>query len=222
VSSSSAHTSTHGVWCLPRRLISHFSPFLKAAHERDFKERQESRIELPEDDARVFDLFVQWMYYGKYATTSAFAQSQRPGDSISAHARCWTLGDKLLCTDFKNYAMGHLHHQHTTAFFRKPVTTQDVNYACENSVADSNLRKFYFAFVIEHFNNPDRLQGSTEEWDDLWLAHADLRLFLLQNLRMAVEERATVGNDTDYFDRYDALVASPEEHSQGTATHPSV
>jgi hypothetical protein len=132
------------------------------------------------------------MYYGEYAPASAFAQSQRPGDSISTHARCWTLGDKLLYTDFKNYAMGHLHHQHTTAFPRKLVTTQDVNYACENSVADSNLRKFYFAFVIEHFDNPDRLQGSTEEWDDLWLAHADLRLLLLQNLRMAVEERATV------------------------------
>lgn len=222
VSSSSAHTSTHDVWCLPRRLISHFSPFLKAAHECDFNKRQESRIELPDDDARVFGLFVQWMYYGDYTTTSAFTQSQQPGDRISIHARCWTLGDKLLCTNFKNYAMGHLHHQHTTAFPRKPIGTQDVKYACENSVAESKLRKFYFTFVVEHFDNPDRLQGSTEEWDDLLLTHADLRLLLLQNLRITVEERATVGVDTDYFDRYGALVASSEEHSQRTATHTSV
>jgi hypothetical protein len=163
------------------------------------------------------------MYYGAYTIIPAFAQSQRPGDSISIHARCWILGDKLLCTDFKNYALSHLYAQHASTFPYKPVATQDVDYACENSVTNSKLRKFYFAFVIEHFANPDRLQGSTEEWDDLLLAHADLRQLLLQNLRMAIEERATVENEVEYLER-DAAVATPAEehageHLQRTATH---
>src|SRR5690242_4776380 len=43
-------------WSLPKRLISYHSPFLAAACDRDFKERHENLIKLPDDNPIVFAL----------------------------------------------------------------------------------------------------------------------------------------------------------------------
>ena len=206
-------TGTYNNWCLPQNLTSHFSPFLKAACLRSFKERHECRIELPEDDARVFTLFVQWMYYGEYHIPTLSEEASKSFFCI--HARCWILGDKLLCTKFKNYAMSRIYGQHTTSFAPTPVTIQDVDYVCKNSVLHSKLRTFYFAFVIEHFADQDRLLGTTEEWDKLLLVHADVRLLMVQSFRMPPEEQMYVEDEEYYLDQDDILATSFEKTNIG-------
>ncbi|KAF2740439.1 hypothetical protein EJ04DRAFT_425049, partial [Polyplosphaeria fusca] len=150
-------------WSLPKRLISHYSPFLEAACLRDFKESQEKRIELPDDDATVFALFVEWLYYGDYA----IAPLSLPLSSISVDARCWVLGDKFLCTEFKNHAMSRLYAEHTSAIFTRAVTTQEVRYICDNSAPGSKLRQLYIALVATNFGNSDLVLGTADEWDKL-------------------------------------------------------
>ncbi|OAL42622.1 hypothetical protein IQ07DRAFT_467055, partial [Pyrenochaeta sp. DS3sAY3a] len=122
-------------------------------------------IELLEDDATVFGLFVEWMYYGDYAIAPLSLPSGKPTGSTNINAKCWILGDKLLCPDFKNHTMGRLYTQHTATAFNTAVTTSDVHYACSNSVVQSKLREFYVALVATHFNDPARLHGSAEDWD---------------------------------------------------------
>ncbi|KAH7259374.1 uncharacterized protein BKA55DRAFT_639345 [Fusarium redolens] len=90
-------------WSLPIALISHHSPYLKAMSSGPgiFVKAQ---IHLPEDDPAVFGLFVEWLYYGTYDDLAAPSSS-------NIHAQCWVLGDKLLCNEFKNYAMSRLYKQ---------------------------------------------------------------------------------------------------------------
>jgi hypothetical protein len=178
-------------WSLPKRLISHYSPFLEAAGLRNFKERQEKRIELPDDDAIVFSLFVEWMYYGDYsiAPLSLPPPSTKLSESISIDARCWILGDKLLCNEFKNHAMNRLYKQHTAVIFGRAVTTHEVRYVCNNTASSSRLRELYVALVATNFSRRDRVLGSTDEWDELLLEHADMRSLLLQSLRVDDSER---------------------------------
>jgi hypothetical protein len=98
-------------WSVPKALLSYFSPFLRAACERDFKEKEEHKIHLPEDEPAIFSLFVEWIYYNNYSLNPELVASNI--NSANLDAKAWVLGDKLLCTSFKNYAMTRLVAQHT-------------------------------------------------------------------------------------------------------------
>jgi hypothetical protein len=196
---SDATTHTTDTWTLPVALISKYSPFLRAACTRDFKERQERLIELPEDDPKTFALFVEWMYYGSYnvAVSAASSDTER---TVNMDLQCWVLGDKLLCIDFKNYAMRQIYREHTALFAAKAVTVQSVKYVCENTSEESKLMQFNCDFVVTHFTNPMRLKGSTEEWDELMLEHAGLRRFWLKSLRTVHQARPSMKAENEYLD----------------------
>lgn len=102
----------------------------------DFREYRDERIELPEDDPRIFGLFVEWMYYGSYVISP-------PTSYPSTDAKCWVLGDKLLCGEFKNYAISRLYEQHIGTSFSKTVSYDDVQYAWDNTTSVAKLRQFY-------------------------------------------------------------------------------
>lgn len=205
---TSVHDSTAdsrcNTWSLPKRLISHYSPFLAAACLRDFKERRENRIQLPDDDPVVFALFVEWMYYGEYAIAPLLLPVNAGSDSISIHAKCWVLSDKLLCTEFKNHAMSRLYAQHSANIFSRAVSTLDVQYACDNSAEDSKLRKLYVDFVATNFEKEDRVQGTVDEWDQLLSSYADMRRLLLHSFRLEVAKRSFVKSEDCYLEGVDA------------------
>ncbi|KAH7317008.1 hypothetical protein B0I35DRAFT_266332 [Stachybotrys elegans] len=193
LSDKHANTDASNTWSLPIKLITHHSPFFKAACSWDFQERRNKRIELPEDDPTVFALFVEWMYYGSYDVRSLTSHS-------SIDVRCWVLGDKLLCTDFKNYAMSRLYARQVGAFSSSTVACDDVLYACDNTPASSKLRQFYADFVIEHFSNPSKLHGTVADWDTLLQSCSDIRLLLLQNVRQSPPMQTHVRDVKDYFE----------------------
>ncbi len=193
-------SKTGTTWCLPKQLISHHSPFLKAACERNFKERRENRITLPDDEVTVFALFVEWIYYGSYNAPSTTLQT------ADINAKCWVFGDKLLCTDFKNYAMKCLYKRYTFRFFVKPVTLVDVRYVCANSTIQSKLRKFYIALLEASFENPCRVLGTTEAWDELLQEEPDLRLLVLRKLRKGNSTEKCVLDEKAYMEPDDEIV----------------
>ncbi|SPJ79518.1 uncharacterized protein FTOL_07909 [Fusarium torulosum] len=162
-------------WSLPLNFISHYSPYLKAASTSN-DEGPHKRINLPEHDPAVFGLFVEWMYYGSYN-----AISMAPDPHI--HAKCWILGDKLECPEFKNYVMGLLYTQHITSPFAKNVTYEEVEYVCDNTSSSAKLRQYYENFVVRHYATPGKLPGSTEAWDALFQKHSEMRIALLQSMR---------------------------------------
>lgn len=171
------------IWTLLQTLISHYSPFLEAACSRNFKEGIEKQIELPDDDATVFALFVEWMYYGDYAIPSLSSPLRESVGDSNIDAKCWVLGDKLLCTDFKNHAMSRLYARYTDTAFNRAVTTGDVQYACGNSALKSKMREFYFDLVATQFSDLNRVDGAVEEWDSIVSEYKDMRLCLLQTWR---------------------------------------
>jgi hypothetical protein len=195
-----AGDNTCNIWSLPKCLISHHSPFLEAACSRDFKERHENRIRLPDDDPIVFALFVEWMYYGDYCIAPLSLSSADSIEITNLDAKCWVLGDKLLCTGFKNHAMRRLYTEHTVAIFNKVVTISDMQYACSNSGEHSKLRQIYVALVATHFSDSKRVHGTAEEWDSLVLQYADLRSLILQSFRQGTKRRDFLKSLEYYLD----------------------
>ncbi|KAF5639554.1 sdr family [Fusarium tjaetaba] len=156
---------------LPVALISRHSPYLKTmSSSSEFFPK--SHINLPDDDAVAFGLFVEWLYYGTYD------DFQLPSSS-NIHARCWILGDKLLCNEFKNHAMGRLYKQH----MEFSVTCQDVEFVFANTSAALKLRQFYTDFIKQNFSNPKKLRGPVGNWDAILQRDADLRISLLLSIR---------------------------------------
>lgn len=147
----------------------------------------------------MFGLFVEFMYYGQYNVISPPLAAERPDDGINMHARCWILGDKLLCTGFKNYAMSRLYEDYATAFGKK-ITTSAVRYALKNSAPGSPLERYYRDLLFAYFENSNRVVGTLQEWDALLLEHPDVRLALLQNLRMLPSKREVVRLKVEYME----------------------
>lgn len=193
----------NGRWSLPKRLISHYSPFLAAACDRDFKERHDNLIPLPDEDPTIFSLFVEWLYYGDYAIEAFSLPSQASNDGVSVHAECWVLGDRLLCNEFKSHAMRRLYKQHTAKIFSRPITTHDLQFACDHSTELSKLRKLYVDLAATYFGDENRVLGTAEGWEKLVVSHADLRRLLLQSLRSAIAERNFVESEERYLEDSD-------------------
>jgi hypothetical protein len=93
--------------------------------------------------------------------------------------RCWILGDKLLCNEFKNHAMGRLYKQH----MEFSMTCQDVEFIFANRSAASNLRQFYTDFIKQNLSDPKKLRGPVGNWDTILQKDADLRISLLLSIR---------------------------------------
>ncbi|KAJ4252891.1 hypothetical protein NW762_010797 [Fusarium torreyae] len=185
-------TKSFEKWCLPRNLVSHYSPYLKEICSSNLQESN-NRIDLQHYQPVVFGLFVEWMYYGSYESSSSTSIS-------NADAKCWALGHKLRSIEFQNYAMRRLHEQHTRPVFGRPVTCDDVRYAWDNTPPDSKLRKIYLNFVVEHFGSPVKLIGSSTDWDTLLLTHSEIRIPLLNKFRHSTFSPNRVGAIAEYLE----------------------
>jgi hypothetical protein len=141
-------------------------------------------IELAHDDPAIFALFVEWLYYGEYTIVPFQAPQPYTGPGrVSIDAECWVLGDKLLSTEFKGYAMRRLYNRHVTTMFSRPISTHDVQFASENSPETSRLRQFFVHLAATNIGNQNQVQGTLDEWDKILLSHSDLRRLLLEHVR---------------------------------------
>ncbi|CAH0018687.1 unnamed protein product [Clonostachys rhizophaga] len=110
------------------------------------------------------------------------------------------LGDKLLCSEFKNYALSRLYGQHIATSFGRAVPCNDVQYAWDNTAPAAKLRQFYVDFVIQYFENPRKLSGTIGDWDTLLQNHPDIRMLLLQNFRHDPSKRTQIKDLREYLE----------------------
>ncbi|EWG45906.1 hypothetical protein FVEG_06547 [Fusarium verticillioides 7600] len=191
-SSNGDKTKLFKTWCLPINLVSHYSPYLKETCSSNLQESN-MRIRLPNYPPDVFGLFVEWMYYGSYESSSSVSIE-------NADAKCWVLGDKLRSVDFQNYAMRRLHEQHTRPIFGRPMTCDDVQYVWTNTSPGSKLRNFCMHFIVEHFGSPAKLLGSSTDWDKLLQTHSEIRIMLLDTFRKSVFIPTRVESIDEYLE----------------------
>ncbi|KAF0645824.1 hypothetical protein FPSE5266_03783 [Fusarium pseudograminearum] len=184
-------------WSLPVNLISHHSAYFKAACLWNVK----GQINLLGHDPSVFSLFVEWMYNGSY-DMSAFPRNP------SMHAKCWVLGDFILCREFKNYAMGRLFDEHVATAFGIPVAYEDVQYVCNSASSDSKLKLFYTDFVTDQFGDIYRLRGYMADWEKFLEDHPKTRTALLRKLRYGPPKKPRVKSVTKYLEPEEVLSES--------------
>lgn len=129
-------------------LVCHLSSFFKAALSRGFKEAEEKRVTLKEDDPAVFQVFVVWLYTGE------IKQLKTWGDLLQL---AWILGDKLGAPAFQNCAMIKL----ITPSGAFPWHPQIVEHVYNNTTEGSLLRA---ASVDSIFLYRGEIKDRDAEW----------------------------------------------------------
>ncbi|KAL6921192.1 hypothetical protein ACHAPO_006108 [Fusarium lateritium] len=183
-------------WSLSANLVSFHSPYLKKA----CLWKEDGQINLPDHDPAVFGLFVEWMHHGNYSTFP-----KHP----SINAKCWILGDYLLCTGFKVYALSCLFREHVEATFRISISVEDVKYVCSSTTSDSTLKRFYLDFVSDHFGNPYRLRGDMADWETFLQDQPDVRSVLLRKLRYGPPKQPHLKSIFNYLEAENPTSESP-------------
>lgn len=177
--------------------MSHYSAVLREQCnlQHPTPESHDYRITVDVDPV-IFDLFVEWMYYGRYTLDDEASQSIQ-NTHVSFATQAWALGNALKATGFRRYAMDRLYQYHVEDATPDPVTPADVRYACIHSAAGSGLRLLFFDIVADHFEDSRRVLGSAEEWDVIMQEQPELRM---QHLRAQRSGISPPGQRRSYMD----------------------
>ena len=117
------------VWHLPAELLKSKSTFFTAALEGGFAEGISQIITLPEENPRIFQVFVAWLYVGN---------NQIVTNTPDFFVSMWALGDRLGCPLIQDDAMCGLVALHRHCHLDE-VTLKQIY---ELSAPESKIRRF--------------------------------------------------------------------------------
>ena len=173
-----------GIWRLPKKLLTRYSPFFAAALDGHFSEAESNSITLLDDNPQVFKFFVQWLYCGDDEGIMDF-------DTI-IDVESWGFGDKILCHGFQNFVMSRLLQYHERNWL-EPIT---LRLAYEECTAGSKLRQF----VLDLFRYECVKYDTLRKQDGVWVS--------------TIKEVTDFGSDftRSYLDCPDKNVLDPAAH----------
>ena len=136
-------------WYLPKKVLTHCSPFFDAALNGSFVEASSKAVNLPEDDPLAFEIWTTWLSLGKCQGLFEFSSFDH------AYVRAWILGDKLACPAFKDHVMFQFIHWFDSAVEIWPDLVHTVYEVCPPG---SKLRRLFVDWYVW-----DKLRGRLAE-----------------------------------------------------------
>jgi hypothetical protein len=159
-------------WSIPKALLSHHSDYFRVACNGNFKEGIENRVTPHDVEPRLFQHFVEWLYFG---TIPLLSDVERLYDGF----RLWVPGDRLTSNGFKNDVMTQTFYLYEkTRVTPSILTTAEVAYCWNNSGLGSHLRLFLLDTFSQHWIYGEYMKADVEGWEALFLDLPDLHLRL--------------------------------------------
>lgn len=78
------------------------SDFFDTALKKEWQEGQERRVQLPDEDPEIFNVYANWVMSGKLYTEDEDGVLRRDGQAIPMLSKLYILGDTLLDTVLKD------------------------------------------------------------------------------------------------------------------------
>jgi hypothetical protein len=132
-------------WTLPKALLAHHAGYFRRTER--FREGEQNKVTFESFEPEIFELFVEFVYFGHYSNTDKLEDPARIRDS----ARAWVLGDYLDAVAFKNFAMKSLHKIYFPADTKIPksiVGPKLIDYCCAMATVNSKLYQFFIAVLV--------------------------------------------------------------------------
>lgn len=192
-------------WTISQALLCYHSSFFSAATQGGFEEAVEKRVALTEVDPSVFELFVEFIYYGKSNQMRDEFQSE-----ALLYAQAWVLGGIIGAVRFKNHCIRRICEQciPTASGFGIDggyIEPETALYCFNNTTAESKLTALFQDAIICFWDNGEFIRAETkadeEEWMALFEDHEAFKNKLLFALRQGTEDRSSVLKDVgSYFE----------------------
>lgn len=127
--------------------ICEVSPVLKAAFTGNFRESQEKKMNLPEEDIVNFGRFIQWTYTGSYPL-AAFEADGTAEDRIMELAELYVLADRYDVATLKHHIIDRMYEigQCSDPIAGPPHSI--IRYVYDNSTRLSGFRKLLAAWYL--------------------------------------------------------------------------
>ena len=126
-------------WTVQERLLITHSTFFQACLLSTFHEAASNVVDLPDDEAEIFEMFIQYLYTG----TAAFSDH-----TPIQVAKAWVLGDKLDSPIFTFQVLRQLVLMHRKDHLN--CTPELIKYIFENCAITSDISTFAtYQFVVE-------------------------------------------------------------------------
>lgn len=170
-------------WGLPKALLTHHSGYFKRACRSDiFVEGQDNKVEIRDFEPDTFDMFVEFMYYGRYMHKDDLENYF----CVRPSAKAWVLGDYLDAVEFKDFAMHYLHEIYMPTADDDEIDDNSpltgigpgmIGYCCSKTAPQSRLYRLVKAFLVQNWHDNQFIQydyTNREEWDSVWAQHPEL------------------------------------------------
>ena len=173
--------SNQKTWYLPKKVLTHCSPFFDAALNGNFTESSSKAVYLPEDDPIAFEMWATWLSLGKCEGLFEY------GAYDHFYVRAWVLGDKLVCPAFQDHVMFQFLDWCDHDGDLWPDT---IHVVYRVSSPGCKLRQFFVDWFAW-----EKLHGWLSDYEDQIIALTELPEFLKDVLR--AEVRANKDTITD-------------------------
>jgi hypothetical protein len=188
LSQTSSRNGKSSSWDLPCALLKQHSGYFRRVEK--FREANEGIVNLEDQDAKYFNYFVEFLYYGHYTLSDDPVGS----DGIRDDAKAWVLGDYLDAPEFKNCAMRSLYDTYfpTSGSCGVSINARTIDYCCSNSGLNSPLRKLYESAAIGYWHDQRVValsRSNKDKWDRVWQKHPEFSATLIFYLNSSVETR---------------------------------
>ncbi|KAF1920856.1 hypothetical protein BDU57DRAFT_418573, partial [Ampelomyces quisqualis] len=149
------------------------------------------KVTIPDFEPDTFQLFVEFLYYGRYSYHDNLRNSSKVRDS----AKAWVLADYLDAVEFKNFAIRSLYSIYFPSDHSGPkcgVGPNAIEHCCSKASEESGLVALYLSVLVVYWGDTGFISyvgDLSDEWDAIWERHPGFRNDLLRGLGQRKEVR---------------------------------
>lgn len=160
------------------------SSFFKAAFTSQFRESFEKKMDLPEEEEDVFELFVQWLYHRRYEVPLDGAEGL--GSRYLGPVRLYVLADRYDVGELRTFLVTKLFAMAKRSGGQVP-SCRAVAYVYDHTSQTSGLRRL----VVDWWAYRVQLSWFSSEFGQNWLQeHPEVAAAVISIFAMSIS-RAT-------------------------------
>ncbi|KXX80708.1 hypothetical protein MMYC01_202143 [Madurella mycetomatis] len=180
-------------WLVHEKLLSQHSAFFDEyfnGAEEEPIDRDE--MKLPEEDPKLFALFIRWLYGTAFATSGGRRVFRFPvpnpekvdTPTVRDYLGLYVLGGKLGVIGVRNAASDALYEYYGPASDNhKPPNLHDVKYIFDNTTPDAPLRRFLIAQALFYLFSLNRRNAPLpRDWIVVLTQHAEIGFAMIRML----------------------------------------
>lgn len=149
---------------MDEKLLRENSGFFAAALKKDWREGQKRVVKLPEEDSKIFNFWLNWLYCRRLHLATGPDEDRLDGRFLEEAIRAYALGSVLLDFDFMDAVIDAIAVETCTMEEGRNILPNDViiTLAYNKTPQNSTLRKL---LVYRHATISNMAELLTEEHD---------------------------------------------------------